>query len=143
MVSTCVRFTRRELNNQIPKNMKKYDYIEAVTADVLAYISGNGITVTSENREEIEEQLNEDLFCEDSVTGNASGSYTFSAWQAEENLCHNLDLLAEACDEFGCDAGKMLGDGAEACDVTIRCYLLEQAISAALDEVEMDACINM
>lgn len=118
--------------------MKTYNYLEAVTADVLSYINENDITVTSENRNEIEQQLNDDLWTVDSVTGNASGSYTFSTWQAEENLCHNLGLLAEACKEFGSDAAKLLNDGAEACDVTIRCYLLNQAISAALDEVETE-----
>ena len=117
---------------------EKYNYLEAVTADVLNYIDENNITVTSENRDEIEQQLNDELFTCDSVTGNGSGSYTFSAWQAEQNICHNLGLLAEACDEFGSDTAKLLNDGAEACDVTIRCYLLGQAISAALDEVEME-----
>lgn len=117
--------------------MKKYDYLQAVTDDVLSYIEENAIKVTTSNREEIEEQLNDDLFCCDSVTGNASGSYTFNAYEAEEYLCHNLDLLAEAVEELG---GNMdiLKDGAEACDVTIRCHLLSQAISAALDEVETD-----
>lgn len=118
--------------------MEKYDYMAAVCEDVRAYIEENEITVTGENREEVEERLNEDLFCEDSVTGNASGSYTFNTWQAEENLCHNMDLLAEACKEFGSDAVKLLEKGAEACDVTIRCYLLGQAISAVLDDVETD-----
>lgn len=118
--------------------MKTYNYLEAVTADVLNYIDENNITVTSENRDEIEQQLNDELFVCDSVTGNASGSYTFNAWEAEENICHNFDLLAEACEEFGSDAAKLLNDGAEACDVTIRCYLLGQAISAALDEVETE-----
>lgn len=118
--------------------MEKYNYLEAVTADVLNYINENNITVTTENREEVEQQLNDDLFVNDSVTGNASGSYTFNTWQAEENLCHNMELLAEACEEFGSDAAKLLADGAEACDVTIRCYLLGQAIAAALDEVETE-----
>ena len=74
--------------------MERYDYLEAVKEDVKNYIEENDIKVTSENRDELEEQLNDDLFCDDSVTGNASGSYTFNTWQAEENLCHNLDLLA-------------------------------------------------
>lgn len=115
--------------------MERYDYLEAVKEDVKNYIEENDIKVTSENRDELEEQLNDDLFCDDSVTGNASGSYTFNTWQAEENLCHNLDLLAEACEEFG-SSMDILKDGAEACDVTIRCYLLNQAISEVLDELE-------
>jgi hypothetical protein len=115
--------------------MEKYDYLQAVIDDVKQYIEDNDITVTSENREEVEQQLNDELFVSDSVTGNGSGSYTFSTWQAEENLCHNIDLLGEALAEFGCSL-DYLGKGAEACDVTIRCYLLGQAISSVLDEIE-------
>lgn len=80
--------------------MEKYNYFEAVKADVLDYINENEIKVTTSNRDDIEQQLNDDLFCNDSVTGNASGSYTFNTWQAEENICHNLDLLGEALKEF-------------------------------------------
>lgn len=32
------------------------------------------------------------------VTGNGSGSYTCDAYEAEENLCHNLDLLKDAAE---------------------------------------------
>lgn len=118
--------------------MEAYNYLEAVKEDVKNYIEENGIKVTSENRDELEEQLNDDLFCNDSVTGNGSGSYTFNTWRAEENLCHNWDLLAEAIDEF-CGDVNILKQGAEACDVTIRCYLLNQAISEVLDELEEEA----
>ena len=117
--------------------MEKYDYLQAVIDDVKQYIVDNEITVTTDNRDEIEKQLNEDLFTVDSVTGNASGSYTFSEWQAEENLCHNMDLLADALSEFG-STFDYLEKGAEACDVTIRCYLLGQAISTVLDEIVVD-----
>lgn len=113
--------------------MEKYNYMEAVTNDVLDYIAENDIKVTPDNRNEIYEQLNDSLWVDDSVTGNASGSYTFCRWTAEENLCHNLDLLGEACAEFDCTPEY---DNPEACDVTIRCYLLGAAISAALDEAE-------
>ena len=113
--------------------MEKYNYMEAVTNDVLEYIAQNDITVNSDNRKEIEYSLNESLWADDSVTGNASGSYTFCRRTAEEYLCHNLDLLGEACAEFGCTPEY---DNPEACDVTIRCYLLGAAISAALDEAE-------
>ena len=115
--------------------MERYDYLEAVKEDVKNYIEENGLKVTSENRNELEEQLNDDLFCNDSVTGNGSGSYTFNRWRAEENLLHNWDLLAEAINEF-CGDVNILKQGAEACDVTIRCYLLNQAISEVLDELE-------
>lgn len=113
--------------------MEKYNYLEAIKEDVLKYINENNIVVTSENRDEVEQELNDTLFTCDSVTGNASGSYTFNAWKAEENW----DMLVEALTEFGSDM-SYLERGAEACDVTIRCYLLGQAISEVLDEVETE-----
>lgn len=117
--------------------MKTYNYLENVKEDVRNYIEENKIVVTNENREEVEEELNDTLFTEDNVTGNASGSYTFSTWQAEENLCHNFELLTEALTEFYRDL-SYLEKGAEACDVTIRCYLLRQAISEVLNEIEIE-----
>lgn len=112
-----------------------YNYYEAVKADVLDYIREEIDFSEYETLEDLEEYLNDHLWTVDSVTGNASGSYTFNAWQAEENICHNLDLLAEALEEFG-GSLDVLKDGAEAADVTIRCYLLGQSIAEALEELE-------
>lgn len=117
--------------------MEKYNYLESVKEDAKNYID-NEITLKDfSSREELEEKLNNDLWSEDSVTGNASGSYTFNTYEAEENICHNLDLLAEACKEFDCEA-DFLEKGAEWADVTIRCYLLNQAISEVLDDMEVE-----
>ena len=117
--------------------MKDYNYLEAMKEDVLQYIRDEIDLAEFDSLEELEEHLNDTLWTVDSVTGNGSGSYTFNSYQAEENICHNLDLLAEALEEFGggCD---ILKDGAEAADVTIRCYLLGQAIAEALEEIEDD-----
>ena len=122
--------------------MEKYNYLENVTADAKQAILENLNYWSFTDREELEEIANDSLWVNDSVTGNASGSYTFSTWQAEENLCHNMDELEEACDEFGQDIGEAVKQGAEYCDVTIRCYLLGQAISAALDELEEEGKIQ-
>lgn len=117
--------------------MTNYNYLEAVTSDVLDYIKEEiNLDEWKGNREGLEEKLNDELWTVDSVTGNASGSYTFNTREAEENLAHNWDLLAEALDEFEQDGTDVLRQGAEAMDVTIRCYLLGQAIAEALDELE-------
>ena len=117
--------------------MTNYNYLEAVTSDVLDYIKEEiNLDEWKGNRDGLEEKLNDELWTVDSVTGNASGSYTFNTWEAEENLAHNWDLLAEALDGFGQDGTDVLRQGAEAMDVTIRCYLLGQAIAEALDELE-------
>ena len=118
--------------------MEKYNYLEQVTADAKEAILENMEYWIFYDREELEEVAHDELWADDSVTGNGSGSYFFSAWKAEEALCHNWDLLAEACEEFRQDIGEAFKRGAEFCDVTIRCYLLGQAIAAALDEVEAE-----
>ena len=119
-----------------------YNYLENVTADAKQAILENLKYWDFSDRDELEEKANDELWIDDSVTGNASGSYTFSTWQAEENLCHNMDELEDACDEFGQDIGEAVKQGAEYCDVTIRCYLLSQAISAAIDELEEEGKIQ-
>lgn len=113
-----------------------YNYLEAVTADVVEYIKNEINLADYDSREELEEALNDELWTADSVTGNASGSYYCNTWKAEEALAHNWDLLAEALTEFGQDGTDVLKQGAEAMDVTIRCYLLGQAIAEALEELE-------
>ena len=116
--------------------MEKYNYFEAVKDDIKQYIEDHDVKVTTSNREDLEQELYDEMFISDSVTGNASGSYTFNTWQAEENLCHNLDLLKEACEEFGSDCNIL--ESAEGCDVTIRCYLLSSTLHEVLDELEED-----
>ena len=111
--------------------MDRYDYYKAVKEDAIdAIIEGvnwNGVEYLED-----EDKIYDDLWIDDGVTGNGSGSYTFSSWKAEENVCHNLDLLGEALSEFGCD-GREMNDG-EWADVTIRCYVLGQVIGEAIEE---------
>lgn len=119
----------------------EYDYREVVKEDVVEQVKDgykeNSLRIyKEEGRDALEEYLNDELWIDDQVTGNVSGSYTFNTWKAEENLCHNMSLLEEACDEFEQDVGEAVKRGAEYCDVTIRCYLLAGAISEAIDELE-------
>lgn len=119
--------------------MERYDYEEEVLNDVIEYIRNhydiNELKEKLEDKDDFNQELYDDLFCEDCVTGNGSGSYWFNSWKAEEALCHNLDLLADALEEFGDDLSP-LRDGAEACDVTIRCYMLGQVLGDAIDDIE-------
>ena len=121
--------------------MENYNYLEQVTEDAKEAILENMEYWTFYDREELEEVAHDELWADDSVTGNGSSSYFCNTWKAEEALCHNWDLLADALTEFGGDT-DILRQGAEACDVTIRCYLLSQAIAAALDELEEEGKIS-
>ena len=105
-----------------------YDYYEEMKEDVRNYLK--------DTDERDYDSLYDAMFVSDEITGNGSGSYTFSTYQAEENLCHNMDLLREAAEEFGDDLGALIERGAETCDVTIRCYLLGQILPEVLEELE-------
>lgn len=116
-------------------------YLDMLEDDVREWINDNiDLDDYKGNRDDLEEKLNDELFNEDSVTGNVSGSYYCNAYSAERAIAHRWDLLAEALEEFGSDmtATEMLDKGAEWCDVTIRCYLVGEAIRNVLDELEED-----
>lgn len=83
------------------------------------------------------EKLNQALWVDDGVTGNASGSFFCNAYKAEEALAGNWDLAAEALECFGCDV-RPFEKGAEWVDVIIRCYLLNSCISDYIEQNEDD-----
>lgn len=112
-----------------------YDYRAEMKEDIKNYIEDNDWENYDDiSREELEEKLYDEMWIDDSVTGNGSGSYTFNSHEAFLNLEGNLDLLGEANEEFG-GCTDVLKDGAEACDVTIRCYLLGEVLNEVLDEL--------
>ena len=115
--------------------LTKYDYRQSLKNDIINYISENGICWGEDDMQETEDRLYEALWVEDSETGNGSGSYTFNAWKAEENLCHNLDLPGEALEEFGTSPDYLIEHGAEECDVTIRCFLLSEVLHEVMLEL--------
>ena len=122
--------------------MERYDYWEEMAKDIRAYIEEDYSTEEiaeklAYERDDWETELYDDMMVADSATGNASGSYTFNTWRAEENICHNLDLLGEAIEEFGGEF-DVLKEGEETRAVTIRCYLLNEVLNEVLDEMESD-----
>lgn len=116
--------------------MEKYDYYKNVREDVKQrlneWLDFNKINSYSDI-DEVISAVYDDFFNSDSITGNGSGSYTFNSWAAEENLCHNMGLLKEALNEFGGELNDYI-DSAEACDVTIRCYVLGQLVGEVVKE---------
>ena len=124
---------------------EKYDYRGQVYEDVAEYIKTEiDLEDWSGDREGLEEQLNEELWTADRVTGNGSGSYFCNTWRAEEALAHNWGLLEEAAETFGAEPviGTGYENGAEYWDVTIRCYLLPEMISRVLDDLEESGALE-
>ena len=128
--------------------MEKYNYLENVTADAKQAILENLNYWKFSDREDLEEISNDNLWVDDSVTGNASGSYTFNRESAKEYVTRSddgMDTLRDAVREFDCEReafSAFLEENWEYFDVTIRCYLLGQAISAAIDELEEEGKIQ-
>lgn len=114
-----------------------YNYIEAMKADVRQYMEDNESYLNYTDREDLEQQLNDLLWTADSVTGNASGSYTFNRWDAEKYVLDNIDLLKDAYEDFGQReqfTEDFFSENWERMDVTIRCFLLGQVIADVLEE---------
>lgn len=119
-----------------------YNYEEAMAQDIREYIDENIAKDDErwEDREKLEQDLYDDLWTVDSVTGNASGSYTFNSAKALEYLFEDgFERFDEAQKEFGLSADSIAEHLCnldwEWFDVTIRCYLVSQVLSEVLDEM--------
>ena len=101
-----------------------YNYHIAVKDDIREYIKENYGSVTEEMRSDVFDKM----FDDDSVTGNASGSYTMNRAIAKEYVIENIDLLNRAADEYGFDkkdiGEQFLSEQWESLDVLIRLYLV-------------------
>lgn len=122
---------------QLANTWTAYDYEKAVFDDVRDYLLEEMERLVSKTNadeiEDIRDDANDEMWTADSVTGNGSGSYTFSRIMAELFLIGNSDLYEEALEEFD---GKFDAEP-EKRDITIRCYLLPSAIDKALEDEEV------
>ena len=115
-----------------------YNYLEELKSDVRNYIKEVASDyMDCEDMDELRDSLYDNLWNEDSVTGNGSGSYTFNREEAKKYVSDNLDLMVEAYKDL--DSIESLVDDLEALDfetidVTIRCYLLSQALDEVLED---------
>ena len=116
-----------------------YNYYDSVRADILDYIREEINLADYDDLDDLAKKLNDDLWIDDSVTGNASGSYTFNSYTAKEYVSENLDLLSGMCLDFGVDYAEIgrrfINEEWEWFDVSIRCYVLGDCISDALEEI--------
>lgn len=114
------------------------DYIEETKENAKEYITSEWDYLKDKDKEEIFDIL----FLEDSVTGNGSGSYTFSSYEASQNISELIfddDFIDELEGNFGENLGDLIKRGAEAVDVTARCLALYYVdIDEILEELKED-----
>lgn len=118
--------------------MKIYSYPKAVKSDIREYLKDEldvgtfGLLIQGDD--DTIEDVREVLFQDDSITGNASGSYTMNSLKAEQNLTGNWDLLQEAKEELN-PTIDLIEKGPEFCDVLIRCYLVDWCFNETLNDI--------
>lgn len=118
-----------------------YNYLDAVKDDVRQVIEDEYVLSDYPDRDAFEEELRDVLWADDSVTGNGSGSYTYDRAKAREYVQGDPDAmdyireLISDYDEKDVALEKFMDEDWEWFDVSIRCYLLDQAISEVLDEL--------
>ena len=113
------------------KYIVTYDYETAVYNDVLNYVKEEIDRSQFASPQDLADYLKKILRDCDDVTGGGSQSYTCNTELSKRYVSENLELLAEALDHGGYDLGGVLDliySGADALDVAIRCYLLDDAI---------------
>lgn len=116
-----------------------YEYRTAMKKDILNYIDSNITLEDWEFRTDFEDYLYNELWAENSITGNYDNYYNTEI-SCEAYLAYNLDLMMEACEEFCVDMKTLLqhyhdGDLARFLDCTIRCYLLGEVLYDVLNEI--------
>lgn len=120
--------------------MKFQDYIDETRENAIEVIEQGDydyIIQDADDAEEAAEKIAEELWIDDGVTGNGSGSFTFNTAKAKENtaeLVWDEDFIFELEDlAFGFEVFKK---GAEAVDVIARCLALGHVHSDIEDAVE-------
>ena len=126
--------------------MEKYDYRRVITNAIKDWIVNDTDLMeeggSSIYDDDIADWIWDEVWCEDSITGN--GAYYYDTEdKCSEYICYNFDLLYEAAREFCIDddvniliehyEDKSL---ARYFDTAIRCYLLGECIEKALEELK-------
>ena len=116
-----------------------YNYLEAMKKDIINYIRDEVTTTDFTDIDDLRQTLEDDLWIDSTTTGNGGDDYADDE-TSRGYLNGNENLLKEALIEFCVDKGKIVDkffNGNYAYfDSTIRCYMLSQAISSALDDME-------
>lgn len=113
-------------------NYETYSYRGALLTDLATFFQDRKCGYIDED---YAEDLRDKAFLCDSVTGNASGSYTFSEVKAQHLLAGNWKLILEVAHTYAIEPtiSDEYKHSAEWWDVTIRCYLLDEVFPFAVE----------
>ena len=116
---------------------KYYNEVYKDACDVAAenfdgYLENSGDFENDSDLDDAWDAFYEDIFIDDNVTGNASGSYWFNSKKAEESLGEFVwdEDIIWLLEEMGCTIEDVVKRGPEEADVIIRCAMLYQVEDA-------------
>lgn len=116
--------------------MEKYDYMKAILSDLRVFVAEKiDRKQWFNNPDGLGRYLCARCCIADEVTGGNSETYFKDVWQAEEAICHNMDLLADAVYCFASSYRTVIEDP-EYADVLIRQYLLDKAVETIIRELK-------
>lgn len=109
-------------------------YVDLVKNDIERYLVNTyGIDTDSYKKVfEDTDSLHDELWVDDSVTGNSTGSYTCNRELARSFVLGDMETVIEAAYDYGCIeefTDRLLKRDYEWLDVLARCYVLGEAIS--------------
>lgn len=116
--------------------MKNFNYSEDVKESVINFIQDEIDKLDfleSIKKQNFYDCYYDDLFIDDSITGNASGSYYCNTMKAKESCLSDIETIEDAVNDSFIDMNKHFGEW-EYIDVSARCYVL----SSVLSEIESD-----
>ena len=123
----------------------KYNYEEIIIRDIKDWIINETDILTNRDaygtEEELIDWIEDQVWAEDSVTGNGDFSYADED-ECSKFLAGNSDLLYEALDSLGTSSNSLVEhyynrNLSQYFDTTIRCYLLAQCIERAIEELKI------
>lgn len=123
--------------------MERYDYVKAMTEDIYQWLQDNDFNYPAdEDEDDIIESIVDDVWGEDSITGNGAYGYDTKE-KCEEYLCHNWDLAIEASREFDMDLSDFIAKSdanhfIQQLDSLVRLQLAPIAATYALDKWKIE-----
>jgi len=119
-----------------------YSYKETVKTDVREWMDDHKEDMEGLDRHDVFELVYDSCWVADEVTGNASGSYTFSRYEARKNFFEDEDsdeFISQMIEDGFSTAeevGKAISESNwEWIDVSIRCWMLCDCLTEILDEM--------
>ena len=102
------------------------DACDVAAENFYGYLENSGDFESNSDLDDAWDAFYEDLFMDDSVTGNASGSYWFNSKKAEESLGEFIwdEDIVWLLEEMGYTIEDAVKRGPEVADVIIRCAML-------------------